>query len=104
MSNSTQTNHWAERVREKWKSLQAAADARVWLSMASSSHLDQQIASVETRRAAGETVPLLGLTFAAKDNIDAAGFPTTAGCPAYSYQPAGNSTAVQRLQSAGAIL
>jgi allophanate hydrolase len=47
--------------------------------------------------------PLYGLPFAIKDNIDLAGLPTTAGCPAYAYSPSGNATVVQRLLDAGAI-
>jgi allophanate hydrolase len=46
---------------------------------------------------------LYGLPFAIKDNIDLAGLPTTAGCPAYAYSPARNATVVQRLLNAGAI-
>jgi allophanate hydrolase len=46
---------------------------------------------------------LYGLPFAIKDNIDLAGVPTTAGCPAYAYSPARNATVVQRLLDAGAI-
>lgn len=45
-----------------------------------------------------------GLTFAAKDNIDALGLPTTAACPAFSYQPAAHAAAVQKLLDAGAQL
>ncbi len=48
--------------------------------------------------------PLAGLRFAAKDNIDALGLPTTAACPAFSYQPAANSAVVQKLLDAGAAL
>lgn len=48
--------------------------------------------------------PLAGLSFAAKDNIDAAGFSTTAACPAFAYQPARHATVVQRLLDAGAAL
>ena len=48
--------------------------------------------------------PLAGLTFAAKDNIDAAGVPTTAGCPAFAYQPADHSAVVRKLLAAGARL
>lgn len=47
--------------------------------------------------------PLYGVPFAIKDNIDLAGLPTTAGCPAYSYMPAGSATVVQALLDAGAI-
>jgi len=51
-----------------------------------------------------EAGPLAGLTFAAKDNIDVAGVPTTAGCPAYAYQPAEHATVVRKLLAAGAQL
>ena len=47
---------------------------------------------------------LFGLPFAVKDNIDCAGLPTTAACPAYAYEPGTNAPAVQRLLDAGAIL
>jgi allophanate hydrolase len=43
------------------------------------------------------------MTFAIKDNIDLAGLPTTAGCPAYAYQPARSATVVEKLMKAGAI-
>ncbi|MFM2404869.1 MAG: hypothetical protein RL223_2749, partial [Pseudomonadota bacterium] len=47
--------------------------------------------------------PLYGIPFAVKDNIDLAGAPTTAGCPAYAYTPAASAFVVQRLVEAGAI-
>ncbi|MDI1338610.1 allophanate hydrolase [Polaromonas sp.] len=48
--------------------------------------------------------PLAGLSFAAKDNIDAAGLPTTAGCPAFAYTPTASAFVVQKLLDAGASL
>ncbi len=48
--------------------------------------------------------PLHGIPFAVKDNMDVAGLPTTAGCPAYSYVPDKTAFAVQKLLDAGAIL
>ena len=39
------------------------------------------------RRAATRALPLYGIPFAIKDNIDVAGLPTTAACPAFAYQP-----------------
>ncbi len=47
--------------------------------------------------------PLSGLTFAIKDNIDLAGLPTTAACPAFAYPPAQSAPVVQRLIEAGAV-
>jgi allophanate hydrolase len=51
-----------------------------------------------------ETGPLAGLTFAVKDNIDVAGVPTTAGCPAFAYEPTESATVVRKLLAAGARL
>ena len=48
--------------------------------------------------------PLAGLRFAAKDNIDAAGLPTTAACPAFAYRPQAHAAVVARLLHAGASL
>ena len=45
-----------------------------------------------------------GVPVAVKDNIDAQGMPTTAACPAFSYSPAQDSTAVAKLRAAGAII
>ena len=50
-----------------------------------------------------ETLPLYGIPFAIKDNIDLAGVPTTAGSPAYAYTPQESAFVVQRLIDAGAI-
>ena len=49
------------------------------------------------------TRPLWGLPFAVKDNIDVAGMPTTAACPAFAYQPERDATVVALLRAAGAI-
>jgi allophanate hydrolase len=51
-----------------------------------------------------ERLPLWGVPFAVKDNIDVAGLPTTAACPGFAYVPEETATAVRRLLSAGAIL
>ena len=49
------------------------------------------------------TLPLFGIPFAIKDNIDLAGIPTTAGCPEYTYTPEKSSFVVEQLINAGAI-
>ena len=48
-------------------------------------------------------LPLYGIPFAIKDNIDLAATPTTAGCPNFAYTPEQSAYAVQRLIDAGAI-
>lgn len=51
-----------------------------------------------------ENKPLWGMPFAVKDNIDVAGLPTTAGCPAFTYAPAESSSVVAKLIDAGALV
>ena len=48
-------------------------------------------------------LPLYGVPFAIKDNIDLAGIPTTAACPEFAYTPTKSATVVQKLIDAGAI-
>ena len=50
------------------------------------------------------TLPLYGVPVAVKDNIDVAGLPTTAACPAFAYTPSRDASAVARLRAAGAIV
>lgn len=50
------------------------------------------------------SLPLWGIPFAVKDNIDVAGLPTTAACPAFAYSPQKDATVVARLKAAGAIV
>ncbi len=47
--------------------------------------------------------PLWGAPFAIKDNIDLAGLPTTAACPAFAHAPAESAACVQALVDAGAL-
>ncbi len=73
----------------------------VWISTA---ERDTVLAEAMALRARDpRTLPLYGIPFAVKDNIDVAGFPTTAACPAFAYTPQNSAPAVQRLIDAGAI-
>ncbi|MDO8248271.1 MAG: allophanate hydrolase [Rhodoferax sp.] len=49
------------------------------------------------------SLPLYGVPFAIKDNIDLAGVPTTAGCPEFAYTPTEHAFVVQQLIAAGAV-
>lgn len=76
---------------------------QIWISRAGSDDLLKAASKVDARVAQGETLPLAGVPFAVKDNIDVAHFETTAGCPAFSYEPEASATVVQKLEEAGAI-
>ena len=82
--------------------IRARADAAIFISLR-----DEGEALAEARRLAADGMadrPLYGVPVAVKDNIDVAGLPTTAACPAFSYRPSQDATAVARLRQAGAII
>ena len=88
----------------------ASTGVPVYLHVASVATLEAQIESLVQRAAActspaqrAALLPLYGVPFVVKDNIDIAGAPTTAACPAYAYTPERNATVVQRLLDAGAV-
>ncbi|MEC7930782.1 MAG: allophanate hydrolase [Pseudomonadota bacterium] len=84
----------------------AAYDAiqpQIWISRFAPDDLLAAARSIDARVAAGESLPLAGVPFAAKDNIDVAGLDTTAACPAFAYSPARSATVIERLTAAGAI-
>jgi allophanate hydrolase len=72
--------------------------------MASSLARNAWITRLDVPLAGAASGALAGLRFAVKDNIDVAGVPTTAGCPAFAYRPSRDATVVQRLRDAGASL
>ncbi|OWJ98394.1 allophanate hydrolase [Pseudomonas sp. A46] len=79
-----------------------------WISLASAEQLDAQLAELAARLDAvdgqRDRLPLYGVPFAIKDNIDAAGWSTTAACPDFAYEARADATVVARLRAAGAIL
>jgi len=85
---------------------QLAAHPQPALFISSVSHADAQAAAraLMERKARGEVLPLYGVPFGVKDNIDVAGLETTAACPAYAYRPARHAFVVERLIRDGAIV
>ena len=81
--------------------IKRASPNPIWIHCLSEEELEPYIERLEGH--AQESLPLWGVPFAIKDNIDLAGVPTTAACPAFSYQPEASATVVQRLIDAGAI-
>jgi len=83
-----------------------AGDDHVWISRVPETELRAAAKALELRQANGaiDDMPLFGLPFAVKDNIDVRGIETTAGCPDYAYRASASAPAVERLQRAGALL
>ena len=76
-----------------------------WLMIASETQLQAQWDALIPRyRDNPDALPLFGIPFAVKDNVDVAGWPTTAACPAFEYIAKRDATAVARLKAAGAIV
>ena len=75
----------------------------VWIERLAEAAVLAYARAVDDRVAAGEVVPLAGVPFAIKDNIDLAGAPTTAACPAFAYSPQATATVAARLIAAGAV-
>ncbi len=74
----------------------------IWISLVPRKYAMAQARELENDPLAAAR-PLYGVPFAVKDNFDLAGLATTAGCPAYAYQPGQNASVVQALIDAGAI-
>ncbi|MET0530595.1 MAG: allophanate hydrolase [Microvirga sp.] len=80
-----------------------AVQPQAWISRFAPEEVLAAARQVDLRVKAGEVLPLAGVAFAAKDNIDVAGLDTTAACPEFAYRPDANAFVVQRMLDAGAI-
>ncbi|MCW2935851.1 MAG: Allophanate hydrolase [Actinomycetia bacterium] len=94
----------AERVRAAYAAIDAADRPEIWITLRSPAEALAEAQTVDSRVAAGESLPLAGLVAAVKDNIDVWGMPTTAAAPSYSYLPGRDATSVARLRAAGAVV
>jgi len=93
-------------VREALARIEAydAVQAQAWIERPSAEALLTGARAVDAAVARGEVLLLAGVPFAVKDNIDVAGIPTTAACPAFSYRPEASAAVVARLEAAGAVM
>ncbi|MGY2047151.1 allophanate hydrolase [Methylobacterium sp. JK268] len=82
----------------------AYPDKAVFITTVARDALVAAARDLETRHPAPNSLPLWGIPFAVKDNIDVAGLPTTAACPAFAYTPAADAAVVARLRAAGALV
>ena len=84
-----------------YRRIAARGDDAVWIHVARQAESLEHAKTLERHNQAD--LPLYGIPFAVKDNIDVAGMPTTAACPDFSYDPQASAVAVARLENAGAI-
>ncbi len=92
----------AETIARSYQRIRAHNDPAIFISLRDEKDALAEAESLSAKDAA--ELPLFGVPVAVKDNIDVLGLPTTAACPAFSYSPAHDATAVARLRAAGAIM
>jgi len=90
-------------AEEALRRVARASVAEAWIAVTPQAVLLEQAERVDALLAAGAELPLAGVPFAVKDNIDVVGFPTTAGCPEFALVPEASAPVVQRLLDAGAL-
>ncbi len=86
-------------VHEQATNLQA--EFNLFIHLLTKDELEPYLAALDSKSPA--ELPLYGIPFAIKDNIDLAGIPTTAACPAFAYTPDTSATIVEQLIALGAI-
>ncbi len=91
----------ADIVKRSFARLRAQDDPAMFISLREESDV---LAEAQALAGRSPALPLYGIPVAVKDNIDVAGLPTTAACPAFLYHPARDATAVARLRAAGALV
>ena len=87
-------------LRDLWDRAEAGNKA-IWISRPTWAEVEEYLTKLESSDPA--KLPLYGIPFAIKDNIDLVGHPTTAACPAFAKEAAQSAFVVQKLIDAGAI-
>jgi allophanate hydrolase len=91
----------AQAIKDCYARIRAVADPGIFIALRDEADAVLEAETFGDERARGA---LAGVPVAIKDNIDVAGLPTTAACPAFVYQPQADATVVARLRAAGAIV
>ena len=92
----------SEVVEEVYRRIQTLGDPGIFITVRDRGDVLKEAETLDRTRL--EAMPLWGLPFAVKDNIDIAGMPTTAACPDFAYEAKEDAFVVQRLRAAGALL
>jgi allophanate hydrolase len=88
-------------IEEVYARLERIGDPHIFI------HLCDKATLLEQAKALGaynQDMPLWGIPYAVKDNIDVAGIDTTAACPAYAYHPSDDAFVVAKLRAAGGMM
>jgi len=88
-------------IREVYRRIEAVGDPAIFIHLRP---MEEVIADAEALPPRSDGQPLWGVPFVAKDNIDVAGIPTTAACPAYAYTPDRDAFVIAKLRAAGALV
>ena len=102
-SSSSAASDPLQAIETAYRRIEAERDRNCWIHVRPIAETRDHCRALMARAGTGETLPLLGILFGVKDNIDVADMPTTAACPAFSYMPARSAHSVERLVAAGAI-
>ncbi|TMJ03932.1 MAG: allophanate hydrolase [Alphaproteobacteria bacterium] len=87
-----------ETVAHCYQRIRAHNDPAIFITLR-----DEAEVRAEALALGNSSLPLYGVPFAVKDNLDVAGMPTTAACPAFAYTAKADATCIRRLRAAGAI-
>ena len=91
----------AETLARAFARIEDYADPATFIALRDPAEVEAEARALEGRDPA---LPLYGVPVAVKDNIDVAGLPTTAACPAFAYRPKTDATAIAKLRAAGAVV
>ncbi len=88
-------------VSSIFEKIEQTKDYNIWIYTLNEEELKPYLKNLENKNP--KDLPLYGIPFAIKDNIDLVGIPTTAACPQFSYMPKKSAFVVEKLIQAGAI-
>src|SRR5262245_29217606 len=89
-------------VERTFARIREVNDPAIFIALRDYASVRAEAASLDSN--GSRSLPLYGVPVAVRDNIDVAGLPTTAACPAFSYMPDADAEAVARLRRAGALI